>query len=70
VNRVALPAHLKARILETTKREPSVSRPTLLLNSAVVVATSLAVTANVFLAVGGMSGEPRPRPLAVGTLLG
>ena len=36
----------------------------------VVVATSLAMTANVFLVAGGMSGDPRPRPLVVGTLLG
>jgi hypothetical protein len=70
MNRVALPAHLKAQILETARSEPSPSRPTMLINSAVVLGTSLALTVNVFLAAGGMRDDPRPRPIVVGTLLG
>jgi hypothetical protein len=70
MNRVALPAHLKARILETTKREPAPTRKSVLGNNAVILATSLAITVNVFLAAGGTRGDPRPRPLALGTLLG
>jgi hypothetical protein len=70
MNRVVLPANLKARILETTRNEPSPARQTMLVNAAVVLGTSLAMTVNIFFAVGGMRGDPRPRPLVVGTLLG
>jgi hypothetical protein len=70
MNRVALPAHLKSRILETTKRENSPTRKSVQRSNAVILATSLALTLNVFLAVGGTRGDPRPDPLALGTLLG
>jgi hypothetical protein len=70
VSRAALPASLKARILETTKREPAPTRQVTLVNTAVIVATSLATSMNVFLFAGGMRGDPRPRPLLLGTIFG
>ena len=42
----------------------------MMVNSALVLAIALAITVNLFFAAGGTRGDPRPRPLVLGTLLG
>jgi len=70
VNNDTLPAGLKARILEAAEKQISPVRKSVTFETALVLLTAAAATANVFLAVGGADFGSRSTALVVSSGLG